>query len=126
MPLFITMLKLGPTLASGSTMVIKPAPETPGRARWCWRSSSSEAGIPAGVFNVVPADRESGETLVTHRDVDKVSFTGSTDAGRHIGALCAQQLKRCTLELGGKSAAIILDDADVASAGARAAAERAS
>jgi aldehyde dehydrogenase (NAD+) len=113
-PLFITMLKLGPTLASGSTIVIKPAPETPVSAL-VLAQLVEQAGIPAGVFNVVPADRESGETLVTHRGVDKVSFTGSTNAGRHIGALCAQQLKRCTLELGGKSAAIILDDADVAS-----------
>ena len=112
-PLFITMLKLGPTLASGSTMVLKPAPETPVSAL-VLAQMMDEVGFPAGVFNVVPADRESGESLVTHRDVDKVSFTGSTAAGRHIGALCAQQLKRCTLELGGKSAAIILDDADVA------------
>ena len=103
-PLFITMLKLGPTLASGSTIVLKPAPETPVSVL-VLAQLIEEAGIPAGVVNVVPADREAGETLVTHPGVDKVSFTGSTAAGRHIGALCAQQLKRCTLELGGKSAA---------------------
>jgi betaine-aldehyde dehydrogenase len=111
-PLFITMLKLGPVLASGSTIVIKPAPETPVSAL-VLAQLIEQAGIPGGVFNVVPADRESGETLVTHPGVDKVSFTGSTAAGRKIGALCGENLKRCTLELGGKSAAIILDDADL-------------
>ena len=66
------------------------------------------------MLNIVPADREVGEHLVTHPDVDKISFTGSTAAGQQIAALCGEQLKRCTLELGGKSAAIILDDADLA------------
>lgn len=111
-PLFITMLKLGPSLASGSTMVLKPAPETPLDAL-VLAEIAAAAGLPPGVLNVVPADRESGEHLVTHPDVDKVSFTGSTAAGRRIGALCGERLKRCTLELGGKSAAIILDDADL-------------
>jgi len=113
-PLFITMLKLGPSLASGSTMVLKPAPETPLDA-FVLAELAHEAGIPAGVFNVVPADREAGQALVSHPDVDKVSFTGSTAAGRKIGAICGEQLKRCTLELGGKSAAIVLDDADLSS-----------
>ncbi len=112
-PLFITMLKFAPALASGSTMVLKPAPETPLDAL-VLAQLVEEAGIPAGVFNVVPADREAGEALVRHPGVDKVSFTGSTAAGRKIGAICGEQLKRCTLELGGKSAAVILDDADLA------------
>ena len=77
--------------------------------------------MPAGVLNVVPADREVGEYLVRHPDVDKVSFTGSTAAGRKIGAICGEQLKRCTLELGGKSAAILLDDVDIEASGRRAA-----
>jgi betaine-aldehyde dehydrogenase len=111
-PLFITMLKFAPTLASGSTMVLKPAPETPLSA-FRFAELAHEAGVPAGVLNVVPADREVSEYLVRHPDVDKVSFTGSTAAGRKIGAICGEQLKRCTLELGGKSAAIILDDADL-------------
>ena len=114
-PLFITMLKFAPALASGSTMVLKPAPETPIDAL-VLAQLVEEAGIPAGVFNVVPADREAGEALVRHPGVDKVSFTGSTAAGRKIGAICGEQLKRCTLELGGKSAAVILDDADLATA----------
>jgi aldehyde dehydrogenase (NAD+) len=111
-PLFITMLKLGPALASGSTMVLKPAPETPLDA-FVLAEICAKAGLPAGVFNVVPAGREVGEHLVTAPGVDKVSFTGSTAAGRRIGGLCGQLLRRCTLELGGKSAAIICDDADL-------------
>jgi betaine-aldehyde dehydrogenase len=111
-PLFITMLKLAPTIASGSTIVLKPAPETPISAL-ALAELIEQAGVPAGVVNVVPAGREVGEHLVTHPDVDKISFTGSTAAGRRIGSLCGENLKRCTLELGGKSAAIILDDADL-------------
>jgi betaine-aldehyde dehydrogenase len=111
-PLFITMLKFAPTLASGSTMVLKPAPETPLDAL-VLAELADQAGIPAGVLNVVPAGREVGEYLVTHDGVDKVSFTGSTAAGRRIGSLCGERLRRCTLELGGKSAAILLDDIDV-------------
>ena len=114
-PLFITMLKFAPTLASGSTMVVKPAPETPLDALLLAECVEA-AGIPAGVFNVVPADREVGEYLVRHPGVDKISFTGSTAAGRRIGSICGEQLKRCTLELGGKSAAIFLDDVDAEAA----------
>ncbi len=111
-PLFISMLKFAPTLASGSTMVLKPAPDTPLSA-FRFAELAEEAGVPAGVLNIVPADREVSEYLVRHPDVDKVSFTGSTAAGRKIGAICGEQLKRCTLELGGKSAAILLDDVDI-------------
>ncbi|MBI2704731.1 MAG: aldehyde dehydrogenase [Actinobacteria bacterium] len=111
-PLFITALKLGPALASGSTIVLKPAPETPLDAL-VLAEILEASGLPEGVVNIVPADREVGEHLVRHPDVDKVSFTGSTVAGRKIGAICGEQLKRCTLELGGKSAAIICDDVDL-------------
>ena len=111
-PLFITTLKVGPVLASGSTIVLKPAPETPLDANLL-AEVLIEAGVPAGVINIVPADREVGEHLVRHPDINKVSFTGSTAAGRKIGAICGEQLKRCTLELGGKSAAIICDDANL-------------
>ncbi|WP_396452512.1 aldehyde dehydrogenase [Actinomadura sp.] len=113
-PQFTLMLKLAPALIAGCTVVAKPSPETPLDtyllAEWI-----REAGIPEGVVNFVPAGREVGAYLVAHPDVDKVSFTGSTAAGRKIGAVCGEQLKRVTLELGGKSAAIILDDADLAS-----------
>lgn len=112
-PQFTLMLKLAPALIAGCTVVAKPSPETPLDsyllAEWI-----REAGIPEGVVNIVPAGREVGAYLVAHPDVDKVSFTGSTAAGRKIGAVCGEQLKRVTLELGGKSAAIVLDDADLA------------
>jgi len=113
-PLFVTMLKLAPALAAGATVVLKPAPETPLDAI-ILADAIREAGVPPGVVNIVPAGREVGEHLVRHRGIDKVSFTGSTAAGRRIAAICGEQLKRVTLELGGKSAAIILDDADLAS-----------
>jgi betaine-aldehyde dehydrogenase len=110
-PLFVIMLKLGPALAAGATVVIKPAPETPLDAIML-AEAVEQSGIPAGVVNVVVAGREVGEHLVRHPGVDKIAFTGSTAAGRRIAAICGEQLKRVTLELGGKSAAIILDDAD--------------
>ena len=111
-PLFVGMLKLAPALASGSTIVLKPSPETP-LDSYLLAEALEEAGIPKGVVNIVAAGREVGEHLVRHPGVDKIAFTGSTTAGRHIASICGQQLKRCTLELGGKSAAIILDDADL-------------
>ncbi len=111
-PLFIAAAKLAPSLAAGCTVVFKPAPETPLDA-FRLAEIFAEAGLPEGVLSVVPAGREVGEHLVTHPGVDKVSFTGSTAAGKRIGGLCGERLKRCTLELGGKSAAIILDDADL-------------
>lgn len=111
-PLFIASSKLAPALAAGCTVVFKPAPETPLDA-FRLAEIFADAGLPEGVLSVVPAGREVGEHLVTHRGIDKVSFTGSTVAGRRIGGLCGERLRRCTLELGGKSAAIILDDADL-------------
>ncbi|WP_435222891.1 aldehyde dehydrogenase [Streptomyces sp. Tue6028] len=114
-PLLITMLKLAPALLSGCTMVLKPAPDTPLDA-YLLGELLVEAGLPAGVVNIVPADREASEYLVTHPGVDKVTFTGSTAAGRRVASLCGNDLKRVTLELGGKSAAILLDDADFAAA----------
>jgi betaine-aldehyde dehydrogenase len=111
-PQFVTMTKLAPALLAGCTVVLKPAPETPLDA-YLLAEWAAEAGVPAGVFNFVPAGREAGEHLVSHAGVDKVAFTGSTAAGRRIAAICGEQLKRVSLELGGKSAAIILDDADL-------------
>ncbi len=114
-PLFLSMLKLAPAMIAGCTMVLKPAPEAPLDA-YVLAQILTDAGLPPGVLNIVAAGREVSEHLVTHPDVDKVSFTGSTVAGRRIGALCGERLRPCTLELGGKSAAIILDDADLATA----------
>jgi len=111
-PLYVTMLKLAPALAAGATMVLKPAPESPLSA-YLLAEALEQVGLPKGVVNVVPAGREVGEHLVRHPGVDKIAFTGSTAAGMKIASICGEQLKRYTLELGGKSAAIILDDADV-------------
>jgi aldehyde dehydrogenase (NAD+) len=112
-PQFVTMSKLAPALLSGSTIVIKPSPETPLDAI-LMAELIEEAGIPKGVVSVIPAGREVGEHLVRHPGVDKIAFTGSTAAGRTIASICGEQLKRVSLELGGKSAAIVLDDADLA------------
>ena len=112
-PQFVTMAKLAPALLSGCTIIIKPAPETP-LDGYLMAELLEEAGVPKGVVSVLPAGREVGEHLVRHPGIDKVAFTGSTAAGRRIAAICGEQLKRVSLELGGKSAAIILDDADIA------------
>lgn len=111
-PQFLIMSKLAPALLAGCTVVVKPAPEAPLDAQLL-AELVHEAGLPPGVVNIVPAGRETGEHLVRHPGIDKVAFTGSTAAGRRIGAICAEQVKRCSLELGGKSAAILLDDADL-------------
>ncbi|MFS4108566.1 aldehyde dehydrogenase [Streptomyces sp. PD-S100-1] len=111
-PLLVTVLKLVPALLAGCTVVLKPSPEAT-LDTYLFADMLKDTGLPAGVVNVVPADREVSEYLVTHRGVDKVSFTGSTAAGRRIAALCGQDLRRVTLELGGKSAALVLDDADL-------------
>ena len=112
-PLFTIMLKLAPAMAAGCTVVVKPAPETPLDA-FALAEIAADAGLPPGVLNIVPAGREVGEHLVTHPGVDKIAFTGSTAAGKRIAALCSERLRRVTLELGGKSAAILLPDADPA------------
>ncbi len=114
-PLFIAAAKLAPALLAGCSVVFKPAPETPLDANRL-AEIFADAGLPKGVLSVLPAGREVGEHLVRHPEVDKVSFTGSTLAGKRIGAICGEQLKRFSLELGGKSAAIILDDADLSQA----------
>ncbi|GLZ12420.1 aldehyde dehydrogenase [Actinomadura sp. NBRC 104425] len=112
-PQFTLMMKLAPALAAGCTVVAKPSPEAPLDA-YVLAEWIREAGVPEGVVNIVPAGREVGAYLVAHPGVDKVAFTGSTAAGRAIGAVCGEKLRRVTLELGGKSAAIILEDADLA------------
>jgi aldehyde dehydrogenase (NAD+) len=112
-PLHQAMCKVAPALAAGCTVVLKPASATPLHAL-AVADAASAAGLPAGVLNVVPGPGGSlGELLVAHPRVDMVSFTGSTDAGRRIGAIAARTVKRVALELGGKSACVILDDADL-------------
>jgi betaine-aldehyde dehydrogenase len=111
-PLALTFPKLAPALLTGCTVVLKPPEETP-LFGFLLAEIFEEAGLPPGVLNVVPADRTVSEELVRHPLVDKISFTGSTRAGRRIGGLCGEQIKRCSLELGGKSAAILLPDAEL-------------
>lgn len=111
-PLLISMIKFAPALLAGCTMILKPAPETPLSA-YLLADIVESVGLPDGVFNVVTAGREVSEYLVRHGGVDKISFTGSTSAGRRIAALCGEDLRRVTLELGGKSAAVLLEDADL-------------
>jgi len=111
-PVALSFPKLAPALLTGCSVVLKPPEETPLFGSLL-AEVFEEAGLPPGVLNVVPADREVSEELVRHPLVDKISFTGSTRAGRRIAALCGEQIKRCSLELGGKSAAIVLPDADL-------------
>jgi aldehyde dehydrogenase (NAD+) len=105
-------IKLAPALASGCTAVVKPAPEGSSSAMLLAEALEA-AGLPEGVVSILPGGRETGEHLVRHSDVDKISFTGSTVAGKRIMSLCAERVARVTLELGGKSAAIIADDIDL-------------
>ncbi|MGY4101849.1 aldehyde dehydrogenase [Nocardia sp. R16R-3T] len=111
-PLALLSWKLGPALAAGCTVVIKPAPETSLDMVYL-AEAVTEAGIPPGVVNIVTGGRETGEALVAHPLVRKIAFTGSTAAGRAIGRVAGEAFKSVTLELGGKSAAILLEDADI-------------
>ena len=113
MPQFLTVCKVIPALLAGCCVVLKPAPESVLDAQLL-ADLVQRADLPPGVFNVVPGDNVVGETLVKHQGIDKVSFTGSTAAGRQVAMACAEGLKQVSLELGGKSAAIVLDDADAA------------
>jgi aldehyde dehydrogenase (NAD+) len=108
----ILAYKLGAALAAGCTVVVKSSPETPFDTL-VLAECAEEAGLPPGVLNVITADREEGAALVASPKVDKVSFTGSTAAGKQIAKVCIDRMARFTLELGGKSAAIVLDDAQL-------------
>src|SRR6516165_8593986 len=114
-PLFLAVNKLGPALLAGCTVVLKPAAETPLTAN-ALAQVFADAGLPEGVLSVVPGGIETGQALTSNRDVDLFTFTGSSGVGKEIGRRAAEMLKPCTLELGGKSAAIVLEDVDLASA----------
>jgi len=112
-PLHQIIGKVAPAIATGCTMVLKPSKEAPLNA-FVLADILDEIGLPNGVFNLISGHgREIGETLASHPDVDMVSFTGSTNAGVRVSELAAPSVKRVTLELGGKSANIILDDAEI-------------
>jgi aldehyde dehydrogenase (NAD+) len=111
-PQSLTFFKLAPALAAGCAVVVKPSPETSLDA-FVIAEAAAIAGLPPGVINIVTGGRDTGAMLVQHPLVDKVAFTGSTAAGRSIAARCGELLRPATLELGGKSAAIVLDDIDL-------------
>ena len=112
-PLGLIAHKIAPALLAGCTVVLKASPEAPGAA-YVMAEIIDELGLPPGVFNMLTADREVSELLVRHPDIDKVTFTGSSAAGKKIASICGERIARCTLELGGKSAAVVLDDYDLA------------
>lgn len=114
-PFGIMAGKIAPALLAGCTVVMKPAPETPIEA-YIIAEAADAIGMPAGVINLVTAHRQAADHLARHAGIDKVSFTGSVAAGRRIASVCGDRLARCTLELGGKSAAVLLDDADIGAA----------
>ena len=114
-PLVMITYKVAPALLAGCTVVLKCSPEAPGEA-YVLAEIAQAIGLPAGVLNVVTADREVSGLLVRDPRGRKITLTGSTAAGRRIAAICGDRIARCTLELGGKSAAVILDDIDIATA----------
>lgn len=114
-PMMTVIQKLGPALLAGCTVVLKPASLAPLSA-YMLAEFIEEAGLPEGVVNVITCDRAEAEYLALHPGVNKVTFTGSTGAGRHLAAKCGELLRPITLELGGKSAGIILEDADIPAA----------
>jgi aldehyde dehydrogenase (NAD+) len=111
-PFFLAANKLGPALLAGCTVVLKPAAETP-LSVFAMAEMFAEAGLPEGVLSVLPGGPDTGRALTANPEIDKYTFTGSSAVGKEIGKLAAEKLKPCTLELGGKSAAIILEDADL-------------
>jgi aldehyde dehydrogenase (NAD+) len=110
-PIGMACFKIGPSLVAGCTVVVKAPSEAPLESLIVAEAALA-AGIPKGVINVVSGGREVGDYLIHRAEIDKVSFTGSTAVGKHIAAVCAERMARCSLELGGKSAAIVLEDAD--------------
>jgi aldehyde dehydrogenase (NAD+) len=111
-PFFLAANKLGPALLAGCTIVVKPAAETP-LSLFAMADIFAEAGLPEGVLSVVPGGVETGRALTANPEIDKFTFTGSSAVGKEIAKIAAEKLKPCSLELGGKSAAIILEDADL-------------
>lgn len=116
-PFGIMLNKVAYALAGGCTVIMKPSPETP-LETYIIAEAAEAAGVPPGVVNLVCGHREASDHLVRNPGVDKVSFTGSTVAGKRIASVCGERIARCTLELGGKSAAILRDDFDIAHAAA--------
>jgi aldehyde dehydrogenase (NAD+) len=114
-PMGLITHKVGPALLAGCTVVLKCSPEAPGEG-YVIAEVAEAVGLPPGVLNMVTAEREVSEGMVRDPRIDKITFTGSTAAGRRIASICGERIARCTLELGGKSAAVILDDFDIETA----------
>lgn len=123
-PPILIAWKIAPALLAGCTVVLKASPEAPSAA-YAVAEIAEKIGLPPGVLNVITADREVSEALVRHPGVDKITFTGSSAAGKRVASICGERIARCTLELGGKSAAVVLDDIDAGTV-ARAMAQNAS
>jgi aldehyde dehydrogenase (NAD+) len=115
MPYAIMAQKVAPALIAGCAVIMKPSPETPLEA-YLIAEAAEAVGLPAGVLNLVPSHRDAADHLVRHKGVDKIAFTGSTAAGRRIASVAGERIARVTLELGGKSPAIVLDDFPTAAA----------
>jgi acyl-CoA reductase-like NAD-dependent aldehyde dehydrogenase len=111
-PASMIAIKCAPALIAGCTVIVKASPEAPAAA-YLFAEICEEIGLPPGVVNVITADREVSELLVRNPGVDKIAFTGSTAAGKRIASICGERIARVTLELGGKSPALVLDDYDV-------------
>lgn len=111
-PMFLASAKLASAVIAGCPIILKPSPEN-AASMVRYAGHLEEIGLPSGAVNLLVGDRDLGAALVAHPGVAKVSFTGSTAAGREVATACAARLARCTLELGGKSAAILLDDVDI-------------
>jgi benzaldehyde dehydrogenase (NAD) len=120
-PLTLSMRAVAPALATGNAVILKPDPQTAVCGGVLLARLFEEAGLPAGLFHMLPGGADVGEALCTHPRVGMVAFTGSTAAGRRVGALCGEHLKKVSLELGGKNALIVLEDADLERAAACAA-----
>jgi benzaldehyde dehydrogenase (NAD) len=119
-PLILSIRAVAPALAVGNAVVLKPDPRTPIAGGFLIARLFEQAGLPPGVLHVLPGDVEAGEALCVDRHVAMIAFTGSTPAGRKVGALAGQHLKKVALELGGKNSLIILDDADLEAAASNA------
>lgn len=115
-PLILSIRAVAPALAIGNAVVLKPDPQTPMSGGLMIARAFEMAGLPAGVLHVLPGGADAGQALCEHKQIAMIAFTGSTAAGRRVGEICGRNLKKCSLELGGKNALIVLGDADVARA----------
>jgi len=115
-PLILSIRAVAPALAIGNAVVLKPDPQTPMSGGLMIARAFEMAGLPAGVLHVLPGGADAGQALCEHKQIAMIAFTGSTAAGRRVGEICGRSLKKCSLELGGKNALIVLGDADVARA----------